>query len=201
MNTMLDTPTQERTTGAENVLWDLSIFYSTANDPRLELDMEAVQQSVDAFVTLYRGRVAQLKAAEMLEAIQALEAIYDKSGRIGNYASLLFSEDTANPAYGALVQKATEFGAQMNQKLVFFDLEWNQADDTHARSLIADPLLAHYRHMLEAERRYKPYQLSEIEEQLLVEKSVTGRSAWTRFFTQLTSSIRIDLNGQKVNLT
>ncbi|MBC7809945.1 MAG: M3 family oligoendopeptidase [Burkholderiales bacterium] len=60
-------------------------------------------------------------------------------------------------------------------------------------------LLSNYHHMLQAERRYKPYQLSEIEEQLLVEKDVTGRSAWTRYFTQIMGALRYDLDGQQVN--
>ncbi len=198
---MTDQLAVERLTGAEDVVWDLSIFYASPDDPALQRDMDAVMEQAEAFADRYRGRVAQLSAGEMLEAIQMLEQLYDRSGRIGNYASLLYSTDTSSPEYGALIQKVTEYGSQFNQKLVFFELEWNLVEDEAARKIIEDPLVAHYRHMLEAERRYKPFQLSEIEEQLLVEKSVTGRSAWTRFFTQLVSAIRVDYDGQKLTLT
>jgi oligoendopeptidase F len=191
----------ERTTGAENVIWDLSVFYNGADDPAMQRDMEQLDTQVDEFAAAYRGRVAQLDAEEMVDAIKALETIYDRSGRIGAFASLLYSTDTANPQYGALIQKVTEYGAMINQKLLFFELEWNEAGDETAQKLLNDPTLADYRHYLEAERRYKPYQLSEIEEQLLVEKSVTGRSAWVRFFTQLTSAIRADYDGQQITLT
>jgi oligoendopeptidase F len=198
---MTDQLAVERLTGAEDVVWDLSIFYASPDDPALQRDMDAVMEQAEAFAERYRGRVAQLNASEMLEAIQTLEQLYDRSGRIGSYASLLYSTDTTHPQYGALIQKVTEYGAEFNQKLVFFELEWNLVEDEAARKIIDDPLLSHYRHMLEAERRYKPFQLSEIEEQLLVEKSVTGRSAWTRFFTQLVSAIRVDYDGQKLTLT
>lgn len=198
---MTDQLAVERLTGAEDVVWDLSIFYASPDDPALQRDMDAVMEQAEAFAERYRGRVAQLNASEMLEAIQTLEQLYDRSGRIGSYASLLYSTDTTHPQYGALIQKVTEYGAEFNQKLVFFELEWNLVEDEAARKIIDDPLLARYRHMLEAERRYKPFQLSEIEEQLLVEKSVTGRSAWTRFFTQLVSAIRVDYDGQKLTLT
>ncbi|MBI5671141.1 MAG: M3 family oligoendopeptidase [Chloroflexi bacterium] len=190
-----------RTTGAENVIWDLSVFYSSVDDPAIQRDMDSLSAQVDDFAAKYRGRVAQLDAETMVDALKELEVIYDRSGRIGSFASLLFSTDTNNPQYGAFIQKVTEYGAQLNQKLLFFDLEWNQTDDEAAANLLADPTLGQYRHYLEAERRYKPFQLSEIEEQLLVEKSVTGRSAWVRFFTQLTSAIRVDYDGEKLTLT
>lgn len=190
-----------RTTGAENVIWDLSVFYDSVDDPAIQRDMDSLAAQADAFAAKYRGRVAQLDAEAMVDALKELEVIYDRSGRIGSFASLLFSTDTGNPQYGAFIQKVTEYGAQLNQKLLFFDLEWNQTDDEAAARLLADPTLGQYRHYLEAERRYKPFQLSEIEEQLLVEKSVTGRSAWVRFFTQLTSAIRVDYDGEKLTLT
>ncbi len=197
---MVDMPHQ-KITGAENVIWDLSIFYKGTDDPAIEQDMQAVAKDVDAFAAAYKGRVASLSADELLTAIKSVEQIYDKMGRFQNFASLNYSTDTANPQYGALVQKITENASTLGQKIVFFDLEWNDMDEAAAQKLLDNPIIAPYRHMMEATRRYKPYQLSEIEEQLLVEKSVTGRSAWVRFFTQLTSAIRLDWDGQKLSMT
>ena len=197
---MLDAVLDQKT-GAEDVVWDLSVFYSGADDPAIQQDIEALEAKAEQFAQEYRGRVAALDAEEMREALETLEGIYDQQGRIGGFASLLFSTDTADPQRGALVQKVTEFGSRLNQKLVFFELEWNKVDDEAAQKLLADPVLEHYRHYLEAERRYQPYQLSEVEEQLIAEKSVTGRSAWVRFFTQLVSALRLDYDGEKLTLT
>lgn len=191
----------EKTTGAENVIWDLSIFYAGADDPHIQGDMDVLMQQVEAFASQYKGRVRQLDVEEMLDAINEMEAIYDQQGRIGSFASLLYASDTNNAQYGALVQKITEFASRVDQALVFFDLEWNNTDDEAALKLASHPVLAKYRHMLEAERRYKPYQLSEAEEQILSEKSVTGRSAWTRFFTQLFGALRVDYDGQQLPFT
>lgn len=194
-------PSIEQATGAENVIWDLSVFYKDIGDPAIERDMQALDARVEKFASAYRGRVAQLDSEEMMDAMIELEAIYDQRGRISSFASLLFATDTNNPQYGALVQKTTEYASQLTQKLLFFELEWNKAEESHAQNLLADPILEKYRHYLEAERRYQPYQLSEIEEQLLVEKSVTGRSAWSRFFTQLIGAMRLDYEGSKLTLT
>jgi oligoendopeptidase F len=185
----------EPITGAENVIWDLSVFYAGGDDPAINADLERVMAMADAFAERYRDRVASLSAAEMVMALQEMEAIYDLSGRVSSYAFLNFSTDTADPVWSALVQRVTEHGAALQQKLIFFELEWRAVDDASAEKLLADLEPGKYRHHLEAERRYIPYTLSEIEEQLLVEKSVTGSSAWSRFFTKLTSALRFDFDG------
>ena len=54
--------------------------------------------------------------------------------------------------------------------------------------------------MLRSERRYRPHLLSEPEERISAEKSVTGASAWGRLFNELLSDLRIDLDGEKVSV-
>ncbi len=194
-------PTAEKPTGAENVVWDLSVFYESIDDPAIEADMQKLEGMVDEFVANYKGRVADLNAEQMVTAHKELEAIYDLQGCITIFARLTFSTDTGNPEYGAFQQKASEFGSEISQKLVFFDLEWNKVDDDSVQKLFDDQGLGKYRYYLEAERRYKPYQLSEVEEQLLIEKAVTGRDAWTRLFTQIIGAMRPDYDGEKLTLT
>ena len=70
-------------------------------------------------------------------------------------------------------------------------------EEPGARVILDDPLLAKYRYFLEADRRYKPYQLTEPEEQIIIEKGVTGSSAWARFFTQLNQRLSLRLVGRR----
>ena len=44
-------------------------------------------------------------------------------------------------------------------------------------------------------RRYREHLLSEPEEKILAEKSLTGASAWSRLFEELTSAIEVQLPG------
>ncbi len=192
---------QERPTGAENVIWDLSVFYDGFDDPRLEADIERLDGLAESFQSSWRGNVAQMTASDFVKAYQQLEAIYDLRGRLGSFAFLNFSTDTAQPAYQAAVARVEELESRLSQQMVFFDLEWNALDDDHAKTILDDPAIADYRYYLEAERRYRPHNLSEAEEQISIEKSVTGSSAWTRFFTQLTSAFRFEWLGEQVNMT
>lgn len=195
---MVDMTMEERRTGAEEIVWDLSIFYKNLDDPKIQTDIEKVQKEADEFATTYKGRVADLDSEEVIDALKTLESVWDKSGRIASLAQLSFSTDTADPKAMAMMQKVMEFNAKLQQKILFFELEWNEADDDKVAKLLQKPELEPYRHYLESQRRFKPFQLSEIEEQLLVEKDVTGRGAWIRFFTQLTSAMRFDFDGEKL---
>lgn len=196
---MIEMIAEKRETGAENILWDLSVFYSGIDDPQIDADLQKITQMADDFAAQYRGKVAALTAAELVAACKAMEAISALAGKASSFANLNFSTATNNPQWGAFLQKIREHAAQNQQKLVFFDLEWNALADDAAAKLLSDPALAEYRYYLEAERRYKPHQLSEPEEKLLIEKNITGGGAWVRFFTQLTSAMTYDFDGEKLN--
>ncbi len=192
---------KEVQTGAEAVVWDLSVFYQSLSDPNIEADIARLQALVDDFQARWRGKVAAMSAADFRAAYEMMETIYDLRGRLGAFAFLNFSTDTANTDYQAAVARMQELEASLSQKMVFFDLEWNALEDAAAARILADPVLTDYRYYLEAERRYRPYNLSEAEEQIIIEKQVTGSAAWTRFFTQLTSAFRFDWLGEQVNMT
>ena len=191
----------ERLTGAEDVVWDLSVFYQRPDDPQMEADIARLNEMVDAFQVRWRGKIAEMSAADFVSAYEAMEAIYDLRGRLGAFAFLNFSTDTGDTDYQAAVARIEELESTLSQKMVFFDLEWNALDDEQASAILDDPTAAQYRYYLEAERRYRPYNLSEAEEQIIIEKSVSGSAAWTRFFTQLTSAFRFDWLGDEVNMT
>jgi oligoendopeptidase F len=188
--------TLERT-GAEHVIWDLSDLYKGVDDPTIERDLQVADAQADQFAARYRGRVAALSAAEMAQALTETEALHDHFGRISTFASLQYSTDTQNPAFGALVQRVQEAGSQLQQKLLFFELEWANISDEGA-AITADPALARWRHYLESMLRYRPHLLSEPEEKILTEKAVTGVRAWQRFAGEVISAIEYDLDGKKV---
>ena len=62
-------------------------------------------------------------------------------------------------------------------------------------ALLADDRLTFCRHYLASARRYRPHLLSEPEERILADKSLTANSAWVRLFSELTSAITVDLDG------
>src|SRR5664280_3728760 len=82
------------------------------------------------------------------------------------------------------------------RQLLFFDLEWAALEDARAEELLAGEGLEFCRHHLRNVRRYRDHLLSEPEEKILAEKSLTGAGAWTRLFEELTSAIEVKLPGE-----
>jgi len=160
---------------------------------------EARQRSAQ-FADTYAGKVAVLDGAGLHGAMAELEAINELIGRVGSYASLRFATDTADPARGALLQLVQERATEIETLLLFFELEWAAMDDARAQELLASDELDRYRHHLESVRRYRPHLLSESEEKIVTEKSISSQAAWARLFGELVAALRVDLDDQELTL-
>ena len=187
-------------TGAEDIAWDLSDLYDGGDDARLQQDEQEAEQAASAFRDTYYGKVAELSAAELAEAIEERQRIEEVLTRALYYAHLWFSTDTADPARGALVARLTEKGAALDTQLLFFGLEIADLDDAQAESLIGSSELERWRHWLRSLRKFRPYLLSEPEEKIFTEKSVSGVSAWSRLHEELLSAIKVELDGETIGL-
>jgi oligoendopeptidase F len=177
--------------------WDLSPLLDGRG---VEAIIDEATERATAFAERYAGKVAQLDSAELTVAMHELERINDLIGRAGSYASLRFVTDTADPERGALLQRVQERGTEIETKLLFFELEWAAVDDRHADQLLEPEGLDFCRHYLRSARRYRPHLLSEREEKVLAEKSISSQSAWGRLFGELVSGLRVRLDGQDMNL-
>jgi len=192
--------TIEEVTGAEDVAWDLSDLYESPDDPKLEEEAAGAERDAAAFRERYHGKVATLTAAELAEATATLEEMESAIDRALSYAQLRFSTNMADPARGALVSKLRERAAAIETALLFFALEWAAVEDEAATALLTDPVLDHFRHWLESVRRYRPYLLSEPEEKIVTEKSVSGSGAWSRLHSELLSALRVTIGGEEVSI-
>lgn len=177
----------------QDVAWDLDPLVDGEGADGAERLIAEADERAARFAEQHAGKVAQLDGPGLAAAMAELETIVDLIGRAGSYAMLRFAVDTAEPANGALLARVQEQGTQVETKLLFFELEWAALDDDRVDELLAADGLETTRHHLRTLRRYRPHLLSEPEEKLLTEKSLTGRDAWTRLFSELTSAIRVDL--------
>jgi oligoendopeptidase F len=180
--------------------WDLEPLVEGEGAEGVETRLAAALERAQAFAARHAGKLEQLDSAGLREAMQELAAIYDLIGRAGTYAALRFSTDTADPANGALLQVSQERGTAIETTLLFFELEWAELDDERVEQLLAGEGLEFCRHYLRNVRRYREHLLSEPEEKILAEKSLTGAGAWTRLFEELTSAIEVKLPEQEEKL-
>jgi oligoendopeptidase F len=187
-------------TGAEEVAWDLSDLFEGIDDPQIDEVVAQAEADAAAFRERYHGKVAELDAASLADAVAEHERIEAAVVRPLTYAHLVFATNMADPARGALVARLGEKAAALETQLLFFALEWAAAPDDVAGRLLADPALDHWRHHLRSLRKFRPYLLSEPEERVVTEKTVSGVSAWSRLYEEQLGALRVSLDGDEVSL-
>jgi oligoendopeptidase F len=176
--------------------WDLGPLA----DPPVERQLDDALALARRFAEAHAGRVAGLGARDLAAAMHALEAIHERIGKVGSFASLRFSTDTADPERGALLARVQERGTEIETLLLFFELEWAAVDDAQADAVLEAVELDFCRHYLRSVRRYRPHLLSEPEEKILAEKAISSHAAWSRLFGEQVSAVRVALDGGEVPL-
>jgi oligoendopeptidase F len=173
--------------------WDLEPLVDGEGQDGVERRLSDALARAQAFAARHAGKLDELDSAELGEAMGELAVIHELVARAGYYAALRFSTDTADPANGALLQRVQEQETAIQTTLLFFELEWAALPDERTEQLLAGDGLDFCGHHLRNVRRYREHLLSEPEEKILAEKALTGASAWTRLFEELTSAIEVTL--------
>lgn len=189
-------PDQEsrKPTGAENVRWDLSDLYDSPESATQAL--EKVRGETEKFARRYRGRIADLDSEALEQSLKAFEALQDQLDRAYTYAFLYWSTNTEDPKRGALLQKIREEYTSIAQQLIFFEIEMIRLPEQKLESAMEE--VPKYRHFFETRSLQREHVLSEAEEKIVAEKSITGIGAWSRFFDETLGAARFDLNGDSL---
>ncbi|WP_131194685.1 M3 family oligoendopeptidase [Lichenihabitans psoromatis] len=185
--------------------WNLSDLYASMDAPAYKADLDRAATEAADFQQTYKGKLQDLaegaEASALLEqAVKRFEALDDVLGRIMSFASLVYVGDTADPVRTKFYGDAQERVTTISSDLLFFTLELNRLDDALIETAAVTAPLSHYRPWLDDIRKDRPFQLDDKIEQLFHEKSVTGRGAWNRLFDETITSLRFDVDGEKVTL-
>jgi oligoendopeptidase F len=178
--------------------WNLADLYAAPDAPAFAADLKKGEADAKAFAASYKGKLAALDGAGLAQALKDYEALSDLLGRLGSYAQLYYVGDTTDPKrakfYGDVSAKMTEISTD----ILFFELELNRIDDAALEKAMAVPALGHYRPWIENLRKEKPYQLDDKLEELFLEKSQTGYSAWNRLFDETMADLKFKVDGEEL---
>ncbi len=180
-------------TELQQTSWDLEPLVEGRGADGARAQLSEALARARLFAERHAGAVGEMDSPDLEQAMRELGAIQELVGRAGTYAGLRFSIDTADPAAGALMQEIQERATEIETTLLFFELEWAALPDNRVQDLLVEKELSFCAHHLRNARRYREHLLSEPEEKILAEKSVTGAAAWSRLFEELTSAIEVRL--------
>jgi oligoendopeptidase F len=185
--------------------WRLEDLYLSPSSEAFRSDMAKAEADAIAFENKWKGKLAD--AAQKTgnggigAAVKEFEALEDLMGRIASFAGLTYFSDTSNPANGKLYGDTQSKLTDISAHLLFFSLELNRIDDEMIDAALAtDSLAAHYKPWILDLRKDKPYQLDDKLEQLFLEKSMTGASAFNRLFDETVASLTFSVDGKPLPL-
>jgi len=193
---MSDTEQLNLQLGTDSVIWTLSDLYSSPDCPEFLEDITWCSDEASRLGTEFRGRIAALSSDQLVMLVRRLENLESRLGRLSTFVFLNFTTQIDNEAAGALYQKIHELVNSCSKETVFFELEWNNLENAQVESLLNTNHLAGYRHYLEIMRRYRPHQLQEIEERLLIETKTVGRKSWTTLFEKVIGTLKFGDEGR-----
>jgi oligoendopeptidase F len=191
---MTDTTQLNDSLGTSEVLWNLTDLYSGTNDQQIKSDIKWCETEASNIKRDSYCKIAELDATALLSLVQRLETLDCTLTKLGTFSFLNFTTQMGNAEAGALDQRIHELYSKCGTETVFFELEWNQVADQQVQALLDSPQIVPYRHYLEVLRRYRPHQLTEPEEKLLLEKEVVGRNSWTTLFNKILSDLKFGEN-------
>ena len=132
-------------------------------------DIERCVQEMEAF----RPHLSDdLSVSEFLALFQRKERLNELTARAGAYAYLHYAEDTQNPEALSLQDRINQLLTEVDNRTLFFNLWFKDLSDEAARRYI--DAAGELSYFLEAQRRFKPYTLSEIEEKIINLKDLNG---------------------------
>ncbi len=176
--------------GTANIIWDLTDLYTAVDAPAIQKDISRCEQESSAIKEEFKSAIPTIGAEDLLHLVQRLESLHTLLGKLGTYAFLNFITRVDDAQAGNLYQRMQELSSKCNREIVFFELDWNRLEEDKAKALTDDPMLSGYRHYLLSVRRYRPHQLSEIEEKLLLDRQPVGRNSWTTLFEKVVGGLR-----------
>ncbi len=186
----------------QQVTWDLTPLFQSLTDPKIQQTITEATSAADTFEKKYRGKITSLSTEGLLQCLKEIEAFDTKFSNVSLFSSLSFAANMTLPETQALNDRISKLEAKLAKQLAFYSLELGKLVKSKPE-LIQDATLANYRHMLERVQRRVEHQLSEVEEQLIIEKDQFGINAWEELQSKWLNTRMFDVMvmGQKKSLS
>ncbi|MFX1417619.1 MAG: M3 family metallopeptidase [Promethearchaeota archaeon] len=182
------------------IAWDLTEIFSGHDDLKITENMDKLSKKTEEFITTYKGKInsPDFTPQKLLELIQKQEKFLANIDEIDLYSNRLYVANMTIPESETLKNRVEDFNTKIAKDLAFLELEVAKYVYNNAK-IIDDPILSNYKHRLEIIKRAYPHYLSEVEEQLILEKDQYGIRAWSNLQAKWLNTRKIVVNVEGVD--
>jgi oligoendopeptidase F len=178
--------------------WDLTLLFPTVDHAEVTAAERALTRGVDGLASLYdrhgvRGSddsaasAAAVAPAAFDEVLAATNDVLDRFSRLEAFAYGHVSTDSGDEAAQALLSRLTTVEARITALRTRFDA-WVGTLDLDPLIAASPEAAAHAWPLRKAARR-AAHQMSEPEESLAAELGITGSSAWSRLYDDVSAGV------------
>jgi len=181
--------------------WNLSDLFPGHDSKQLNVALQQLDEQASAIEKWRDQLKADMPEGDFLAILQLMEANARVAGRVGQFASLWFSEDTQNQAAQTFQAQIDQKMAELRNRTLFFSLWWKGLDDKAAGRLLKAS--GEFEYWLRQMRNFKPYTLAEPEEKIINIKDVTGASALQTLYSSITDRyvFKVQVDGETKEFT
>jgi len=179
----------------EEIAWDLTEIFSGHDDPKIAENMERFSKEVNEFINNYKGKIntPDFTPQNLLDLFQKQEKFIANVDEIELFSNRLYVANMTIPESETLKNKVEDFTTKIAKDLAFLELEVAKYVNKNAE-IIDNPILSNYKHRLETIKRAYPHYLSEVEEQLILEKDQYGVRSWSNLQAKWLNTRKIVVN-------
>lgn len=174
------------------IKWDLSQIFPSPDDPSIEKSITRNTELAEGLIKKYKGKITQLDAEGLLNLLKEYEMFLETIQELREFAHLSYSANMKSITNQKLHDKVNKLSAKISQKLAFMELEMGKLVYSNPE-LISNKVLENYKHFLEILQRGVTHQLSEIEEQIIIEKDQFGINAWSQLQSKWLNTRKFDV--------
>jgi len=188
----------------KEIAWDLTEIFAGHDDPKISETMDRLSKEADQFIKEYKGKINSntFNSQKLLELFEKQEKFQADLHDIELFSNRLYSGNMTIPTSEALKNRVEDFKTKTSKDLAFLELEVAKYVNDN-EDIINDQILSNYKHKLEKIKRNYPHYLSEVEEQLILEKDQYGVRAWSNLQSKWlnTRKILVNVEGEEKKLS
>jgi len=180
-------------------IWDLTEIYKDIKDPKIKEDLKNIRKISKEFLISWKDKIKNLNSNELVDCIEQYQNINEKIYKIGTHSNLIFATNMEDPEISRYNSTISDEMTDVFSSLIFVSLELSKISDDVFNKWMLSEKAKEWMPYLKIIRKRKPFILDPLVEEILIEKSATGRSAWVRLFDETSASLRFPFKKEMVS--
>ncbi len=180
--------------------WDFSALYKSDTDPKIEKDVELIEEKIKVFAKKYSNKKFLSSTKTILSALKDWEKLQEHIGTPKPlwYLDRLNDIDSLDQKRKAKADLLTARVIKASNEIIFFMLSLSKLDIKLQKQILADKNFAPFKYYLQRLFESGKHMLTEAEERIISLKSQVTYSMWVDAQANLLSKQQVNFQGKDI---